>query len=772
MGNRTSRKNNNRARLSAVNAFQSAQARAHAQQQAQNWEARRSTSHERGSQQRSHINHPVTSNSSSNSSSQVVHCVRCRRALMPPGGHPRFRCPCGQIMANPFMVTTQRVRCPRCSGILAPVPGLLRFRCPCGALLTLPSGDLWRCSMCSHMNPAHRAGCEMCGENRFSSADSAEAKEKDELYVRERSRLMIQGKHDWTRRMDSDNVIRWARSFDPDDYLKQLGDLRLVTIEDLDDELNAGENLKKTDRTVPSTKILSRLIVLLSASKKSTQSCFERSDFLEKLKEVLEKIYNNTSTSDLKKQLSLHCVDHGKCIEKSELITAYLVSATLRAHGRSDGWVRSFVTMKNEEGKRNLKPSLDWIPANQAEIRLHIPGLSIDFQELRAATALPFRRKLQWFRHQVKRMAVEWSQGHVKVRVRRSHLLQDSYDAFRKLKPGDFRKIFQFEFIGEPALDVGGVAREWFALLGQSIFNVDFGLFQWGDVDNLCYQINPNSGIANDLHLQYFRFAGRLIGKALFDRHIVPAHLTLPLYKHMLAWPITLHDLEYVDREVARSLEKVLQSQSVESMMLDFSTTVESFGEIREVELKENGSEEEVNQSNRHEYVELMLKHIMLLQTQQQLSHLLIGFYEVIPEALVMIFDYQELELLICGLPHIDCEDWKENSVYKGNYKKTSKVVKWFWEVVEEMSEEKRARLLQFATGTSRVPVQGFKSLQSNQGKLFPFCLKSVPRKGAAFPVAHTCFNRIDLPEYSSKAELKKFLEIAIQMEAAGFGLE
>ena len=92
--------------------------------------------------------------------------------------------------------------------------------------------------------------------------------------------------------------------------------------------------------------------------------------------------------------------------------------------------------------------------------------------------------------------------GAVKVRVRRTHILQDSYDAFRKLSPQDFRKIFKFEFINEPALDAGGVAREWFALVGQSIFNVDFGLFQYGDVDNLCYQINPNSGIANDLHLQ------------------------------------------------------------------------------------------------------------------------------------------------------------------------------------------------------------------------------------------------------------------------------
>eukprot|EP00501_MAST-03F_sp_TOSAG23-6_P000592 GSMAST32.ASY1.ANO1.613.1 assembled CDS len=420
------------------------------------------------------------------------------------------------------------------------------------------------------------------------------------------------------------------------------------------------------------------------------------------------------SVKDLRQKLTQHCVDHTKCIEKSELVKALLVSVTLRAYKRNDGWVRTFVS-KTTEGKKvasDINCTMDWIPANQAEIRLNIPGLNINFQELRAATSLPFRRKLQWFRQQVGRMGVSWAAGHVKVRVRRTHLLQDSYDAFRKLKPIDFRKIFQFEFIGEPALDAGGVAREWFALLGQSIFNVDFGLFKYGDVDNLCYQINPNSG--------------RLIGKSLFDQQIIPAHLSLPLYKHMLA-----------------SLTQILKSDDVADLMLDFCTTVESFGEINEIELKSGGGDLDVTNANRYEYVELMLKHIMLSQTKDQLSHLLIGFYEVIPEALVMIFDYQELELLICGLPHIDTEDWQNSSVYRG-----------------EMNEEKRARLLQFATGTSRVPVQGFKSLQSNQGK------------GPAFPVAHTCFNRIDLPEYKSLEELKKYLMIAIQMEATGFGLE
>ena len=92
---------------------------------------------------------------------QIVRCIRCRTLLQPPAGHERFRCRCGQLMRNPYMI--ERERCPQCRGVLAPPPGLQRFRCPCGAVLALPGGPMWRCNVCNHTNPTHRSTCEMCG---------------------------------------------------------------------------------------------------------------------------------------------------------------------------------------------------------------------------------------------------------------------------------------------------------------------------------------------------------------------------------------------------------------------------------------------------------------------------------------------------------------------------------------------------------------------------------------------------------------------------------
>lgn len=176
-----------------------------------------------------------------------------------------------------------------------------------------------------------------------------------------------------------------------------------------------------------------------------------------------------------------------------------------------------------------------------------------------------------------------------------------------------------------------------------------------------------------------------------------------------------------------------------------------------------------------HIDMELVLKHRMVGQIQDQLLKFMVGFYEVIPEALLTIFDFQELELLMCGLPTIDLEDWKNNTIYTGELEirgADHPVSEWFWNVLEEFETDQQARVLQFVTGTSGVPSQGFSVLQGNDGNIRKFTINGCNLQQGDFPRAHTCFNRIDLPMYSSEVDLKQFLSLAIQMECTGFGIE
>lgn len=73
------------------------------------------------------------------------------------------------------------------------------------------------------------------------------------------------------------------------------------------------------------------------------------------------------------------------------------------------------------------------------------------------------------------------------------------------------------------------------------------------------------------------------------------------------------------------------------------------------------------------------------------------------------IFKPQELEMMINGIPFVDVNDWELNTYYRGNYTKDSSVIRWFWKIVREMSQEDLSRLLKFCTGSSRTPVDGFR---------------------------------------------------------------
>ena len=424
--------------------------------------------------------------------------------------------------------------------------------------------------------------------------------------------------------------------------------------------------------------------------------------------------------------------------------------------------------------------TIELMPAQDAVLATVVPSINNGTslaQELSRYAAMPFQHKEAWFRQQIAKIQVPWEDGHIKINVRRNNLREDSMEAIESITPADMRKIFRFEFINEPGVDAGGVAREWFHLVSEELFNPDCGLWTYSSVNQMCMQVNPSSGLANDEHLRYFHFTGRLLGKALFDRQIVGGHLVRLMYKHMLGWPVMLSDLEHLDADVFNNLCKLGDCEDIENILcLDFTVAEDNFGHINTVELKPNGENIPVTNANYKEYIELQMKYRLLERIKEQVKALLVGFYDVIPEPLLSVFDFQELELLLCGLPEIDMDDWRANTDYTGEYERKGanhKVVKWFWEVVAgDFSEEQRARLLQFVTGTSGVPAQGFRALQGNDGNIRKFTINSIPEAVSVFPKAHTCFNRIDLPLYDSKKKLQKFLTMAVQMEATGFDID
>ncbi|KAI0259936.1 HECT-domain-containing protein [Gloeopeniophorella convolvens] len=375
-----------------------------------------------------------------------------------------------------------------------------------------------------------------------------------------------------------------------------------------------------------------------------------------------------------------------------------------------------------------------------------------------------FRRKLIYFRSQP---AMRAQPGNCQIKVRRNHIFEDSYAEIMRQTPNDLKKRLMIKFEGEDGLDYGGLAREFFFLLSHEMFNPFYCLFEYSAHDNYTLQINPASGV-NPEHLNYFKFIGRVLGLGIFHRRFLDAYFIVSFHKMILKKKVTLADLESVDVELHRGLTWMLEHDITDVIDETFTTMEERFGEMVTIDLKPGGADVPVTEDNKKEYVDLVVEYRISKRVKDQFDAFMSGFSELIPQDLINVFDERELELLIGGMSEIDVDDWTKFTDYRG-YEVNDEVIQWFWQCVRSWPPERKSRLLQFATGTSRIPVNGFKDLQGSDGpRRFTIEKAGDPNQ---LPKSHTCFNRIDLPPYKDYASLEHKLTLAVE-ETVGFGQE
>ncbi|XP_043300227.1 E3 ubiquitin-protein ligase NEDD4-like isoform X5 [Cervus canadensis] len=413
-----------------------------------------------------------------------------------------------------------------------------------------------------------------------------------------------------------------------------------------------------------------------------------------------------------------------------------------------------------EDGARDSVPPYDSKITQWEDPRLQNPAIT--------GPAVPysreFKQKYDYFRKKLKKPAD--IPNRFEMKLHRNNIFEESYRRIMSVKRPDVLKArLWIEFESEKGLDYGGVAREWFFLLSKEMFNPYYGLFEYSATDNYTLQINPNSGLCNEDHLSYFTFIGRVAGLAVFHGKLLDGFFIRPFYKMMLGKQITLNDMESVDSEYYNSLKWILENDPTE-LDLMFCIDEENFGQTYQVDLKPNGSEIMVTNENKREYIDLVIQWRFVNRVQKQMNAFLEGFTELLPIDLIKIFDENELELLMCGLGDVDVNDWRQHSIYKNGYCPNHPVIQWFWKAVLLMDAEKRIRLLQFVTGTSRVPMNGFAELYGSNGpQLFTIEQWGSPEK---LPRAHTCFNRLDLPPYETFEDLREKLLMAVE-NAQGF---
>ncbi|XP_076149327.1 E3 ubiquitin-protein ligase HECW1 [Alosa pseudoharengus] len=391
----------------------------------------------------------------------------------------------------------------------------------------------------------------------------------------------------------------------------------------------------------------------------------------------------------------------------------------------------------------------------------------------RARAPAPYRRdfeaKLRNFYRKLEAKGYGQGPGKIKLIVRRDHLLEGTFNQVMAYSRKELqRNKLYITFVGEEGLDYSGPSREFFFLLSQELFNPYYGLFEYSANDTYTIQISPMSAFVEN-HLEWFRFSGRILGLALIHQYLLDAFFTRPFYKALLRLATDLSDLEYLDEEFHQSLQWMKDNDITDVLDLTFTVNEEVFGQVTERELKSGGANIQVTEKNKKEYIDRMVKWRVERGVVQQTQAMVRGFYEVVDSRLVSVFDARELELVIAGTAEIDLNDWRNNTEYRGGYHDGHIVIRWFWGAVERFNNEQRLRLLQFVTGTSSVPYEGFTALRGSNG-LRRFCIEKWG-KITSLPRAHTCFNRLDLPPYPSYTMLYEKLLIAVE-ETSTFGLE
>uniref|UniRef100_A0A0P4WDM4 Ubiquitin-protein ligase E3A n=1 Tax=Scylla olivacea TaxID=85551 RepID=A0A0P4WDM4_SCYOL len=354
---------------------------------------------------------------------------------------------------------------------------------------------------------------------------------------------------------------------------------------------------------------------------------------------------------------------------------------------------------------------------------------------------------------------------YLKLRVRRDHIIDDALVELEMValdNPGDLKKQMVVEFEGEQGIDEGGLSKEFFQLIVEQIFNPDYAMFCFNN-ESRTFWFNPNC-FENDAQ---FTLVGIVLGLAIYNNVILDVHFPPVMYKKLCSKPGSFHDLRDWNTTLYRSLVELLEYEGddlEEVFMQTFRVGYQDvFGTSLTHDLKTDGDTILVSQASKHEFVELYADFLLNKMVERQFRAFRRGFNMVTDDSpLVNLFRPEELELLICGSQHYDFMELMKSTEYDGGYTSETPIVQAFWELVHDMTTEDKKRLLQFTTGSARVPVGGLARLKLIIARHGPDCDR--------LPTAHTCFNVLLLPEYSSKEKLRDRLYKAIKY-AQGFGM-
>ncbi|XP_078532225.1 E3 ISG15--protein ligase HERC5-like isoform X2 [Lissotriton helveticus] len=337
------------------------------------------------------------------------------------------------------------------------------------------------------------------------------------------------------------------------------------------------------------------------------------------------------------------------------------------------------------------------------------------------------------------------------LNVRSTNVLEDTLDVLSAINDADLRKQLMVAYNGIFTYDQSNSIRILLIHVFEDMLQSEYEMFVQ------CAQFSPLWFPANPIFepKKYYLF-GILCGLTIFYCPSIYLPFPLALFSKLLDQQPTLADLKELDPVVGSSLQDLLD--------YEYDDIVENYGicfiatwDNKTLDLIPNGSDISVDNSNKHDYVNMYVDYVFSKSVEVVFEEFKRGFYKVCEKELLKDFHPKELRSIIIGNEEYDWKKLEQNAEYDGAFKQQSPhpTINIFWEVFHELPLSEKKKFLLFLIGTDSVPVFGMDCLKIR-------IVSSPLFTEDHLPYAQTCFQTLTLPPYSKKEVLKEKLLLAI----------
>jgi hypothetical protein len=339
--------------------------------------------------------------------------------------------------------------------------------------------------------------------------------------------------------------------------------------------------------------------------------------------------------------------------------------------------------------------------------------------------------------------------------------------------PGDPHMGFKIEFKGELVQGLGGPYRQFFSDISNELIPSDkenrkLNLFcptsnnkaQTGDYKDK-YTITPSYN--SNTQLNHYEFLGMLMGVCLRTSVHIPLDLCTMIWKKLTDTPITVDDIKEFDEGIIEQVNFLseIDTDNFDGYNLTYCCEL-SDGTL--YDLIPNGKYEKVLYEDRAKYMELFLK-ARLTEMDKQVAYIKKGLFKLIPPSLIKLLTNKELEAFVSGSLNkdVDIALLKSFTKYSNDLNEESKVIKWLWEIIEEMTVLERRKFIKFCWAQEKLP--STKDQYERLQVIFTIKSNSNKNRKDVFPKADTCFFALELPDYTSKEVMKSKIISAINLD-------